>query len=391
MIPSKSRLLWLLCSCLAVGCGLATQQSFACDDWPLWRAYTDRFIQGDGRVVEFSAEGRTTSEGQAYALFFSLVSNDRERFERILDWTERNLVQGPLGEHLPAWLWGRDDDGQWQVLDQNSASDADLWIAYTLLQAGRLWEEPDFSAQGKRLMTQIKSKEVITLPNLGPMLLPAPEGFRLNEGTWRFNPSYAPLHILRALTAYDPQGPWQPIADNTLAMIKAVSPRGLVPDWVAYAQERGFLSDPVAGAVGSFDAIRVYLWAGMLPNKDPLSDPLLESIYGMRSLLHESGIPPMYVDALTGVGRNQGPAGFSAALLPYLRALGASSQLEIQQQRLATHRPSPLVGQVPRYYDQNLALFGEGALENRIRFDVHGRLIPQWTNTCHSSAAHLSS
>lgn len=388
MILSRSHLLRLVWLCFFVGWGLPTHRLVACDDWPLWRAYTDRFIQGDGRVIEFSAKGRTTSEAQAYALFFSLVSNERGRFERILDWTERNLVQGRPGEHLPAWLWGRNDSGQWRVLDQNSASDADLWMAYTLLEAGRLWEEPNFAVQGRRLLTQIKDQEVVALPDIGPMLLPAPEGFRLDENTWRFNPSYAPVHILRALTVYDPDGPWQRMADNMLAMINAVSPRGLVPDWVAYEVETGFLADPVEGAIGSFDAIRVYLWAGMLHQEDPLADPLLASIYGMRSLLQQSGIPPMYVDPLTGVGRHQGPVGFSAALLPYLRVLDEASQLKTQQQRLAAQRQSDSVGEVPRYYDQNLALFGEGALENRIRFDVHGRFIPQWTNLCHASAAH---
>ncbi|MEK9939779.1 MAG: glycosyl hydrolase family 8, partial [Methylotenera sp.] len=78
----------------------------------------------------------TTSEGQAYALFFALVANDQPQFERLLQWTQLNLAQGNLATNLPAWHWGQKADGSWGVIDGNSASDADIWIVYTLLEAG---------------------------------------------------------------------------------------------------------------------------------------------------------------------------------------------------------------------------------------------------------------
>ena len=34
--------------------------------------------------------------------------------------------------HLPGWLWGKKSDDQWTVLDSNSASDSDLWIAFAI-------------------------------------------------------------------------------------------------------------------------------------------------------------------------------------------------------------------------------------------------------------------
>lgn len=158
--------------------GWSTASTSSCADWTLWRAYADRFIQADGRVVEFSAGARTTSEGQAYALFFSLIANDRKRFDQILAWTEDNLVQGRLGDRLPAWLWGKDAAaGRWHILDANSASDADLWLAYTLLEAGRLWSEQAFTARARALIERIQEAEVICLPQIGPMLLPGPMGF----------------------------------------------------------------------------------------------------------------------------------------------------------------------------------------------------------------------
>ena len=65
-----------------------------------WDAYAKRFISGDGRVIDPQGGDRTTSEGQSYALFFSLVSNDRVRFDKLLTWTESNLGQGDLGREM---------------------------------------------------------------------------------------------------------------------------------------------------------------------------------------------------------------------------------------------------------------------------------------------------
>jgi endoglucanase len=55
--------------------------------WPLWQDYSSRFLGEDGRITDFQRAGATTSEGQAYALFFSLVADDRPRFQKILQWT----------------------------------------------------------------------------------------------------------------------------------------------------------------------------------------------------------------------------------------------------------------------------------------------------------------
>jgi endoglucanase len=106
----------------------------------LWESFRRHAIQSDGRVIERRANDRTTSEAQAYALFFALVANDRGQFERLLSWTQNNLAHGDLRKQQPAWLWGPDMSSRWRVLDANPAADADFWLAYTLLQAGRLWQ-----------------------------------------------------------------------------------------------------------------------------------------------------------------------------------------------------------------------------------------------------------
>lgn len=56
--------------------------------WPDWDAFRRDTISPDGRVVDASTERQATvSEGQAYALFFALVANDRATFDKLLGWT----------------------------------------------------------------------------------------------------------------------------------------------------------------------------------------------------------------------------------------------------------------------------------------------------------------
>ncbi|SUH34228.1 endoglucanase [Salmonella enterica subsp. enterica] len=85
-------------------------------------------------------------------MFFALAANDRPAFAQLFNWTQNNLAQGSLREHLPAWLWGQKDPDTWSVLDSNSASDGDIWMAWSLLEAGRLWKETRYTEVGTALL-----------------------------------------------------------------------------------------------------------------------------------------------------------------------------------------------------------------------------------------------
>ena len=141
-------------------------------------------------MIDRSASERSTSEGQAYALFFALVANDRASFQRLLTWTEQNLARGDLGRNLPAWHWGKRRDGTWGVIDKNSASDADLWIAYSLLEAGRLWADARYTALGRRVLSNVASRDLAEAPQFGTILLPGPSGFSVSgdSGSIRATP-----------------------------------------------------------------------------------------------------------------------------------------------------------------------------------------------------------
>ncbi|TDN63424.1 endoglucanase [Paraburkholderia sp. BL10I2N1] len=354
-----------------------------CGDWPAYRTFVERFVQADGRVIDFSTpEQKTTSEGQSYGLFFALVANDRATFDRLLGWTRANLAGNQFDAsnvRLPSWAWGKKPDGSYGVLDPNSASDSDVWIAYDLLQAGRLWQEPTYTKLGQALAAQIVRREVADLAGLGPMLLPGPQGFQTGDVT-RLNPSYLPLPVLRGLAHDLPGGPWNTLAGNGYKLVKTTSPHGFAPDWAAWSTGQ-FVVDPKTGDTGSYDAIRVYLWAGLASSADPLAKPWLAALGGMRERVAQTGIPPERVAVTTGVGTGEGPLSYWGALAPYFKALGDEHGLGLARMHLAALDVTGQ-GHDPVYYDRVLGLFGTGAIDGRYRFDEAGRLVPSWRTAC---------
>lgn len=362
----------------------ASSPEHSADDWPLWRAYVAHFVSADGRVIDRTDRDRTTSEGQAYALFFALVANDQKRFAQLLRWTEDNLSAGRLDTGLPAWLWGRRKNGSWAVLDGNSAADADLWLSYTLLEAGRLWHAPRFDRLGRLLLRAIATHEVIDIDPGAALLLPGPRGFVLDGGRRvRLNPSYTPIQVLRRLSALEPTGPWQRIIAGSLRMLTETTPHGLAADWVVYERGNGFSFDPVSGPSGSYDAIRTYLWAAMLDPGDPQLRTMQSALGGLYAHWRTRETLPERVDVRSGEVLSAGaPVGFFAALLPWCKRFGQRQAGAAVAQELAAQLHDGLYGAPPAYYDQNLVLFGQGFSQGRYNFAVDGALRPSWESRC---------
>lgn len=367
-------------------CGMA--------DWPLWASFRTHFIQDSGRVLDAStAMSHSSSEGQSYGMFFALVAGDRPMFDRLWEWAVNNLGGGDLSQRLPAWIWGKAQDGTWRVIDDNSASDANLWFAYALLEAGRLWGDSTYTRQAHDMLNLIESQEVVDLPGVGHMLLPGREWFsRPDEQAWQLNASYLPMPVLRRLANARPKGPWDAIAENTATMIEATTPYGFAPDWTTYQSHEkppSFVVDTLKGPNGSYDAIRTYLWAGMTPSDDPLFSRILRALDGMVAATRDfgRGVPPELVNTQTGELSGRGPFGFSAALIPYFKAKGQALLLEQQMLRVrAMLRQSvpaeAVVGAQPPYYDYVLTLFGAGWMDGMYRFRTDGTLYLSWEDEC---------
>jgi len=371
LLPALAGILFLSgCS----GAGTPPIAAQACDRW---MSYAKHFVQQDGRVIEHSQSNRTTSEAQAYALFFSLVANDRERFDTILKWTENNLAKGNLSKNLPSWLWGQNEGKQWQVIDANPASDADLWLAYTLIQAGRLWNVARFKSLGEAMLGNVEQHEVVKIPNMGSMLLPTLKSTIVNDPVWRLNPSYTPIQLLRFFSIYKSDGPWSSMLKSTGKMIAMHSVKGLLPDWIMYERNKSRLYLD-GNAIMSYDAIRVYLWAGMLDKDDPLRSDVVPYLYGITKYLEGEGRIPAEVNLATRRTATTFPVGFAAAVLPLLKTGHFSSAYETQFKWLESKTKQCLLETPPVYYDNSLAMFFYGWESGGFSFGLAGELQVSW-------------
>lgn len=352
--------------------------------WNAWRRFAAEAVTDEGRLIDRSdARLITTSEGQSYGLFFALVDDDRELFEKLRRWTVDNLCAGDAGKNLPAWLWGKTEtpapktDGlprgakapvtvpaeRWGVIDENNATDADLWIAYALLEAGRLWNVNAYREEGFALLELVRNTCLHDTAALGPVCLPGRTGFVDDAGRVTFNPSYTPLQLLRRFSLEDPR--WLAAERAALRATLRSSPAGAAPDW-AVIDKTGTLVD-AGRPFGSWDAVRVYLWAGMLSKDAPERDVLLRHFAPVFRLVRARGSVPERIDTRTLAVSESGPDAFGAAFLAWRPNSPEGDLLRARLEKLPVEAAS--------YYKSMLTLFGLGFDEARFAFDREGRLL----------------
>lgn len=366
---------------LTANLALASTATQACI-WPAWEDFKQQLISPDGRVIDFSRPDQaTTSEGQSYALFFALVAQDKTTFARLLQWTQHNLASAGLDKQLPAWLWGKASSGTWEVLDANNASDSDLWIAYSLLEAGRLWHLPEYTRLGQQVLDLVVAGSLRNLPGLGLMLLPADYGFESAAG-WRLNPSYLPPQLLERFATTSQV--WYQLATNSYQLLLNSAPLGYAPDWVLWTPEGQFdfggTGTTASPVLGSYDAIRVYLWLGMLAKNAPHREALLQHFAPMAEHFLHTGTVPESVDIFSGEPSSTTVKNLRVAVLPYLINYSfAPANADLIQQRIQELRQQltqPLA--TTAYYSRVLALFAEGWDKGKYSFSAQGQLQPAW-------------
>ena len=333
-----------------------------------WRAYTEKFVQADGRVIDFAVPpGITTSEGQAYTLLRAVWMDDRAIFDRVLAWTTRNLARED--SPLPAWKWGAVDDGKWGVVDGNTASDADVILAFALHVAAQRWKVPDFEGRARAIARAIWDEEVEQIAGRWYLL---PGKWARDYEPRPLNLSYYSPALLRRLSTLDPEHPWKALATSTYHLLEAQhAVTELPPDWLSISTADGALK---LGAVdgdlqGRFghDAYRVYwnlaidyTWDQTVAAKAYLS----RQTWLPRFLLLNGTLPrEVAVDALPQLGGPE-PLALYGALYPSLLLFDRAAAEKARTQLDAAYKDG-IWGARADYYAQNLVWFGMALGEGR--------------------------
>ncbi len=342
-----------------------------------WSAYRQRFIQADGRVIDWERDARTVSEGQAYAMLRAVFANDPDTFALTLKWAEDNLRRvaqsnGQPTDSLWAWKWGQNDQGEWGILDQNFASDADLDAITALIFASRRWNRPDYLE-----LAHTKLKDLWTLATLTTesgrrqqrYFLPGPvSSFQPKPDVIYLNPSYLAPYAFRLFAQVDPERDWLSLVDSSYQVLQdstQLSKVGLPSDWVALHLETGrFSTAPVTARLRStysFDAYRVW-WRVALDAEwfdEPRAKAFLEEhLQHLQQLWQTNQRIPARINLRGAATARYEATSQYAMLYPAFRIVDAEIAEEIRQQKLLTTYNNGIWDNDSAYYVQNLAWLG---------------------------------
>ncbi len=336
-----------------------------------WDSYRRRFIQRDGRVIDYEASDRSTSEGQAYAMLRAVLIDDAATFALTLNWGENNLRRledGKPVDNLWAWKWGRTGDGSWGPIDKNFASDADIDAITALIFASRRWNRPEYLKLAKTKLQDLWEYSTVVGQNKR-YLLPGPKAaFIRDSSIFILNPSYFAPYAFRLFAQVDLERDWLSLVDTSYEVLEdstQLSAVNLPSDWVALNAETGeyqpLPADSPIKSVYSFDAYRVW-WRIALDaswfNSSRARSYLEQNIQHPLKLWREQSSIPARIN-LEGEALVNYEATSQYAML-YAASMLIDPELaqELLEKKLLPQYQQEVWDDNEAYYTQNLAWLG---------------------------------
>jgi len=217
--------------------------------------FLSRYVTGDGRVIRHDQGGDIVSEGQAYAMLIAEVAGQPTWVRTIWSWTS-----GHLGR--PDGLFASHASGEGQIQDPQSATDADILIAYALLRYAGL-DQAALHRAGRRVAEAVLARESVKLPD--GSLLPVAGPWAKSSSPPTVDPSYLMPGVFVGLARLTGDDRWNGAAYAAIALIDGLTDGGrrLPPDWAQLADRRLVAIANPGGGAGvhyGFDAARLPIW-----------------------------------------------------------------------------------------------------------------------------------
>lgn len=216
--------------------------------------YKENYLLREGRVIDPLKKDITTSESQAYVLFISLITNDKPTFDLVYNWTSKKLRRK---DGLFSWLWGKAKNGEYEVLDYNSAADADVHIARCLISAYEKWHQKSYLHDALKTINSIWNRETKIVDG-HRVLMPGAE--QTKSFIIEVNPSYFAPYSFRIFKKYDKRHNWNKLIDSSYFYLNASMAKtktGLPPNWFLIENGKIVLENSQRSDF-SYDAIRVF-------------------------------------------------------------------------------------------------------------------------------------
>lgn len=149
------------------------------------------------------------------------------------------------------------------------------------------------------------------------------------------------------------------------------------PDWILY-DGQDYYFDNETDDQGSYNAIRTYMWAGMMPKTMDSREQLLKTLRPFVNAIQTKQSVPLTTFAQSGISHGSAPVGFTAALIPLLVA---NEEYELAQKFAVKTKQQLQTQRNDEYYNNVLAWFGMSWYDKRFRFDDQGELILPWASS----------
>ncbi len=285
-------------------------------DRALWEQYKTDFISSDGRVTDYYQGLISHSEGQGYGMRLSVLYDDKATFEKIWQWTKNNL-KVRAADNLFAWQWGKRPNGEWKVIDYNTATDGDILIAYALLKANEKWHDEGYRSEALKVIQDIRKNLSITWQG-HTFLLPGYYGFT-NENGVEINASYSVLPAFRYFAREEQQSFWDKVYKDNLFLIEhsCFGKLSLPADWVFLTEGRISISGGRTPYFGG-EAIRILLF--LSSEKTPQYPP---GVGKLLDIYKRIGYLPLWIDLeKDSFSLRPAPAGYYAIYALAARRMG---------------------------------------------------------------------
>jgi endoglucanase len=331
-----------------------------------WAAYRQRFIQSDGRIIDREDTDRSISEGQAYALLRAALSDDPGTFERVLQWSENNLKRPT--DSLWAWKWGKAANGNWNTIDANFASDADIDAITALILAARRWQRPQYLALARTKLKDLWDQATVVIPaDNRRYLLPGSIAAFQQNGKLKLNPSYVAPYAFRLFAQVDSDRNWLSLVESSYALLQdsaAISAVKLPSDWVAFHPQTGEYTALQASNLSSqygFDATRV--WWRIALDAEWFNEPrakayLNQHLAHLKQLWRQEQKIPAQLDLQGRSLVNYEATSQYGMLYAAFRVVDPTIAKEILERKLLPQYRNGFWDSDSAYYTQNLAWFG---------------------------------
>lgn len=273
-----------------------------------WANYKNTYIErGSSRTLDKQRQNITTSEGQSYTMMRAVWLDDKSTFDSSWQWTKANLQRQ---DKLFSWLYGKLADGTFGVEQKNgasnSASDADVDIALSLIFAYERWREAPYLEEALPILRSIWDNEVLLIGGK-PYLLANNLEKNSNKEDVIVNPSYFAPYAYKVFFQYDRGRQWLLLAGSSYDLLERAmnaslggrQTKKLPPDWLVINRKTGELGAHENVELSTnfgYDALRVP-WRITLDWQwfaDPRAKALLEQMQFLADEWNEHGLLSLY-------------------------------------------------------------------------------------------------